>query len=211
MKKLVLSVFFISMSSTLLFAQAHSKGDILINAGIGFGLYGANYQYVNTSNGDKTTGSGAAASFITPLTAEYALHDKWGVGLQVSPAFYADSATKKTTSMGLGIFGSYHLLNKERFELYTRLGAGYGNLKHVENKTDGTYSWNLKGFYVRPSVGMRKYFGEHIGFFADLALGSYSFSAGEYKDPNGTVDLKDGKLTFNTFGVEVSTGLAVKF
>ncbi|MDB5257582.1 MAG: hypothetical protein JWM14_2277 [Chitinophagaceae bacterium] len=212
MKNIGLLLFALCLPASSLYAQAFQKNDIIINAGIGLGLYGTHSEYVNTSTGERTNDDGGAASLIVPITAEYAISNKWGAGLQMAPAFYAnDSTNKKTSSFSLGVFGAYHFFTRDRIELYGRLGFGFASLQHREEKPDGEYSWRLGGAYIKPSFGMRTYISTHVGLFADLAFSAYGFSAGEYKSPNGTVNLEDGKLRFNATGVEISTGIAFKF
>jgi hypothetical protein len=213
MRTILVSIVLLWFAAFRLSAQAFQKNDIVLNAGVGLGLYYTHSEYVNTSTGTHTNEEGKAISFIIPITAEYAISNKWGTGLQMAPAFYAnDSTNKKTSSFSLGLFGAYHFFTRDRIELYGRLGFGFASLLHREQKPEGEYSWRLGGAYIKPSFGLRTYISTHFGLFADLAWSVYGFSASEYKTPNGTIHLaEEDKLRLNAGGVELSTGVAFKF
>jgi|GEM_PF-3671889 len=202
------------------FSQAFKKYDVIFTGGLGgcFGMaiqnYSPNYQTYQYNDVAKPT---VGVSF--PVTAEFAIHDKWGIGLSFAQNSYINSYSDRTQINNFGLLGAFHLVSKERLEIYTRLNVGFSKSTFIE-KTDSyygysssnyTYTYDMKGGFAKPSFGFRIYFGKHIGLFADAGVGIYSLSGSQY---NSSYDYRtyslDKKVRLTMVGVEISAGVAFK-
>jgi len=215
--------------------EAFEKNDFIINGGFGVG-FGYSYQnytradFYNNYYGDYDYNFSVHYSVagIFPLTAEYAISNKFGLGLAYQRGAYINSDSHKSTNNNFGVFGGFHFMSRRKIELYTRLILGYSFLEYAEGDldtdygvyhdpsdsyiptTDNSFVFKMKGAYVKPSFGMRLYFTEHLGMFADIGVGVYSYKTNKVESDQGTYDLnKDFRYVL--INGELTTGLAVKF
>lgn len=135
----------------------YSKGDNLLNAGLGVNSY-------------YSGGIPIGASFEKGIT------DAISVGPNVdylSHKYYS----AKFTALYFGLRGSYHfneLLNikNDKIDLYAGLTLGYRTFKwnDIEGTIGGTYG---SGIYIGGYAGGKYYFSSGLGVFAELgAIGS---------------------------------------
>jgi hypothetical protein len=212
------------------FSQAFKKHNFIINGGIGVGVgfairnFGSSY-LVNYGTPDNTYSPAVdfTAGMLFPVTVEYAISNKFGIGASFQHASYNNNIINNSTTNCFGAFFAFHLLRKERYELYTRLNVGRGFMNYTDNlsslyfygstaypSNSGTYNYTLTGGFVKPSFGMRYYFTRNIGFFADAGFGIYSFNTSKVDTDNGTYTLPKTFIV-TMFNFELTTGLAVKF
>ena len=235
MKKLFLTtVFLINIFSTDGFAQAFKKNTFVVNGGAGFGI-GFDYRNYNsttlsTNNGfanDASDDLGFVVGAIFPIAAEYAISNKFGLGVSFQHASYESGNFSKTIttsrSNSFGMFGAFHFARKEKIELYTRLNLGLSYMINID-KLDAyfysssanypsnnlTYTYKLSGGFVKPSFGMRLYFTKNIGMFADFGIGVYSYRTSQVESDQGTYDLQK-RAHYVLINGELTTGLAFKF
>jgi hypothetical protein len=234
MKKIILALSILLFSYSNSFAQsetAFNKNNFIINGGFGVGF---GYSYQNyTVNNFYSYGTDYTFDFrvhysvaaIFPVTAEYAISNKFGIGLAYQHGSYVNSYSNKSTNNNFGIFGAFHFARREKIELYTRLIVGYSLLNYSENEdddqgysatdsyiptTNNSFTFKPSGGYVKPSFGMRLYFTEHFGMFADFGIGVYSYNTNKVESDMGTYDLNK-RFHYVLFNGELATGLAVKF
>lgn len=89
-----------------------------------------------------------------------------------SPNVFNDKIQKSTeilVGVGVGLHKSFN----SKFEIYSNIGASAGALKITKNDVD-----NIFDLKFRPSLGARYKFTDHIGVFAEGALGIENFRAG---------------------------------
>jgi len=219
-------------SNSISFAQseeAFEKNDFIINGGFGVG-FGYSYQNYTTHSlyndyYDNTYDFQVHYSVagIFPVTAEYAISNKFGLGLAYQHGKYINSDAHKSTNNNFGIFGAFHFAKRSKVELYTRLILGYSLMDYREEAddyydisesyvptTNNNFVFKMKGGYVKPSFGMRLYFTEHLGMFADIGIGVYSYRANQVESDQGSYDLNKS-FRYVLFNGELTTGLAVKF
>ncbi|MFN9710539.1 MAG: hypothetical protein ACK55K_03935, partial [Bacteroidota bacterium] len=120
MKKIILTVFVLISSVSILNAQLFNKDQKFINAGIGLG---SAYYY------------GGSTSSVPPIHAsfEVGVTDKIGVGglmgyaaSRLNQNYFFDGAyTWRFSYLVLGARGAYHFLNNEKADLYAGLMLGY--------------------------------------------------------------------------------------
>lgn len=170
MKKIgvLLSALFLSMMAM---AQngAYSKGDKLLNVGIGLNSY-------------YSGGIPVGASF------EYGVTEDISVGvnfdyLSRKYRFYGDSY--KWTALYFGVRGSYHfntLLNidNNKVDVYGGATVGYRSFTWKDSFTgSGLGNSYDNGVFVGIFAGGKYYFTDNIGAFAELgAIGSTNFRIG---------------------------------
>jgi hypothetical protein len=225
-------------------AQAFQKGTINIDLGIGFGIYGTSqtrtYErsatidpaavalgvpsdlYNEKSTSDTTDG---AVSTVIPLSFEYGISDKIGVGLDVvyNSYFINDSDRVNLKSVKAFDFGpkfSYHPLNSDFYDLSLGLGLGYSKITwDVASSSGNDYSGS--GFYLNIDIKNKFWFSEHIGAYLNIGYKGNFYSAinrdtsAEEADLESNVwvsnvSIKD-EFTFTMHGANIGIGLAVKF
>ncbi|MDB5272290.1 MAG: hypothetical protein JWO58_657 [Chitinophagaceae bacterium] len=233
MKKIILfaAVLLTGINSTAVFAQAFKRNNFILNGGVGIGV-GYGYRNFTAANLNHTSGDiydidlNYSAGVLFPVSAEYAISNKFGIGGSFQHGSYINTNANKSTANSFGLFGAFHFARKEKLELYTRLSVGLSFLNYVEDNsdyiyysstynnitsTDGSFQYALKGGYVKPSFGMRLYFTQHIGFFADAGFGIYSLKTSQVETNTGTYDLPGKPMHLVMVNFELTTGLAVKF
>ncbi len=239
MKKHVLAIglLLLLFSHSTGFAQseevAFKKNNFIINGGFGVG-FGYSYQNYTVTNFYRY-GTDYTFDFrvhysvasIFPVTAEYAISNKFGLGVAYQHGSYINSFSNKSTNNNFGVFGAFHLVRREKIELYTRLIVGYSFLTYSESldnrdgygytasdsyipTTSNYFTFNAKGIYVKPSFGMRLYFTKNIGMFADFGIGVYSYRTSQVESDQGTYNLPKS-FHYVLINGELTTGLAFKF
>lgn len=171
MKKLsvLLGVLFLSMA---VFAQngAYSKGDKLLNVGIGLNSY-------------YSGGIPVGASF------EYGVTEDISVGVNVDYLShkykYYGYGNYKFTALYFGARGSYHfntLLNieNEKVDVYAGAALGYRSFKWNDSySSEGLGNSYGSGVYLGIFAGGKYYFTDNIGAFAEVgAIGSTNVRIG---------------------------------
>lgn len=238
MKKIIL--LSIALSSLLLMsqntqAQAFQKGNINFDVGLGFGIYGTSQtQTLKVSVAgvplidDVSDTTDGAASMIIPISFEYGVTDKIGVGVDFaySNYFISDSDQVNTESVKAIDFGlkfNYHLLNSDRNDLFVGLGVGYSNMSWSFVEKDPTNPFESQsasgsGVYWTVGVTDRIFFTDNIGILFNLNYRGYSYSSIEYELTSDAQQIiSNANATYsNTFkfklnGVHLGIGLAVKF
>lgn len=241
MKKCItaLSLLLILFSNFVSFAQseeAFEKNDFILNGGFGVG-FGYSYQNYTTDDfyydyGDYNYNFRVhySVAAIFPVTAEYAISNKFGLGLAYQHGKYINSDSHKSSNNNFGLLGAFHFVSRRKIELYTRVILGYSFLQYTEGDliegssygvyhdpsdsyiptTNNSFTFKPKGIYGKPSFGMRLYFSEHIGMFADIGVGIYSYKTSTVESDQGTYDLNK-EFRYVLINGELTTGLAVKF
>ena len=238
MKKIIFSVLVIALSSATtksVKAQAFEKGNINIDLGVGFGIYGTkqtqNFKLsiagttVLDQTNDTTDG---ALSFIIPIAFEYGITDKIGLGVDFMYSNYAISDTDRvnTESVKAIDFGAkfnYHLLKANKNDLMIGFGIGYSNMtwKFVKQNTSNAFeseSAGGSGLYWTLGITDRIFFSDNIGMMFNVSYRGYSYSSIEYEltsEAEQILSAADAELSntlkFDMNGVNVGLGLALKF
>ncbi|MBI2281938.1 MAG: hypothetical protein HYU68_14780 [Bacteroidetes bacterium] len=201
----------ISLSSTHLFSQAFEKGNINFDLGLGFGAYGTKVTYKDTKNNFEVSKTDGAASTIIPLSFEYGLSNKIGLGLQIGSSNYfienkdSNDVTESVKSIDFALRVNFHLLQAERNDLFIALALGGSSVNWTFKNTTETYSGS--GAYFGLSLVDRIFFGEHVGIMFNLGYTGYNYNNMKTSSGNPILD----NLTWSVKGVNFGTGLAVKF
>ncbi len=172
MTKTTLLLMLFSVSTLVCMAQkgGYSKGDKLLNAGIGINSY-------------YDRGIPIGASFEAGVSNEISV----GVNVDfVSSKYdYAYTSSYKFTAIYLGLRGSYHvneLLNiaNEKIDLYGGATLGFRSFKWKDAYSNSTLSGRYgSGIYAGAFIGGKYYFTKNVGAFAELgAIGSTNARVG---------------------------------
>lgn len=160
-------------------AQLYEKGDILVNAGISFGLIGYG-------------GFGSGYSGFVPLSAsvEYSINDKFGVG--VFSGFvsrkYSNLYDYRFTGLSFGAKGTFHAtgvlnelldsnMDEEKLDLYASLllGVKTYNWKYDNEGIDDLYNNSTEPLFG-PTIGVRYMFNPKIGAYFETGRGTFGFA-----------------------------------
>jgi hypothetical protein len=173
MKKLILLAVAVVFSLTQMLAQesTFSKGDKVLNLGIGFGsgFYSGTYY--------KTSVPPISASF--EVGVKDGVIDKGSIGVG---GYFAYASHKweysgwgwKYTDLIIGARGTFHYPLVNKLDTYTGLVLGYhvASSKEFGNSIPGyDYSASAGGMIYSWFVGGRYYFSEKFGAMAELGVG----------------------------------------
>lgn len=240
MKKYV--IFFMALcflSAVNVNAQAFQKGNKNIDVGIGFGGYGTHsittteisftafgVPFSQSQVFDTTDG---AASMIIPISFEYGISNKFGLGVDLTPTSYFIAEEDRdyinsVKGFDIGVKASYHILDAEKNDLFVTLGVGTSSInwkfKNDETNVLGLSSASGSGTYFSFNVSDRIFFSDNLGLLLNLGYRGYKYPKIEYdvSDANsalaafGVTDAKiSQELEWSLNGVQAGIGLAVKF
>ena len=178
--------------------QAQNKGDINIDVGIGFGLYGTSqsntYKIEYDANGVPMSSSSshdttdATVSTVIPINIEYGLSEKIGTGLDITYNNYFIApedrdAIENVRAYDFGPKLHYHPLKSDLYDLVIGVGGGVSmikwNFNGVLDFSSGVFSTPTSakgtGIYWNLDIKNKFYFGEHFGVFLNLGYKGYSY------------------------------------
>lgn len=171
MKKLALAVvalFFVAFSLNA--QHVFDKGDLGINAGIGFGSYGGFFPAIEVSGeyGAIPTGDIGLVSFGGLIGYKYSSYDY----------YFLTDYSYNYHQFEIGVRAAWHLhsFKSDKFDVYAGLGLGM----HI----DSYYEWDLDkgepvrkpdpGLYEEVFVGGRMMFKPKFGIFAEVGYSKLS-------------------------------------
>ncbi len=214
--------------------KAFKKGDMTVELGAGFGLYGTHAHESYNENVVVVNGStfsiqkvrttkdttDAALSAIYPIAFEYGVTNWLGVGARIAYCRYlggTDSATgyKPTVhSIDADVFADFHLVKSKHFDMPVRVTLGYSNFKYLSNDPFDSQAKD-NGINYGISLIPRIFFGQHIGMYFNVGYAGYNYPSMIFSNntdsntnDNGGQDLKY-KLSGN--GFNIGLGLIGKF
>ena len=173
MKKILLLLFVFTLVSIsafsmdiLNFPPPIDKGDLLVNAGIGFGTFGSRNWNMR----------------IPPLAAslEYCLPVELPISVGGMFSFFSygwDRPGGDSWTYNFMVFaarGNWHWnFDVSWLDFYTGLSLGYQHFTERYSGPDSVwannfYSWNYSGLYWATQAGARFFFTDKIGAFAEL-------------------------------------------
>ncbi len=230
-KRSLFLICFLCLIQLSVFGQAFKKNNLIFTGGFGAsaGWFYKNldaYQNRYNNNNSNTIyriNAGMNIGYTFPFTAEFAVHNKWGIGASFAQNSYINTSSDKSTCNNFGLFGAFHFVSKEKVELYTRFNFGLSRLTYKEsesysyydystgiyyNETD--YTYRMQGSFVKPSFGLRIFFTEHVGIFTDGGIGLYFLNTNKYETNTGTYTLSGDKIRLTMVGAEITAGVAFK-
>ncbi len=148
MKKLIATLFilpvFVFTNHT--YGQAFQKGNINIDLGLGFGAYGTKVTFKDSNSGLEFTETDGAVSTVIPLSFEYGISDRIGLGLQVGMSSYfidnedSTDVSESVKSVDFALKFNFHLLNADRNDLFVGLAIGGSSVNWTFKNSSETYS-----------------------------------------------------------------------
>jgi hypothetical protein len=206
-------------------AQAFQKGNLNIDLGVGFGVYGGTSKFSIKSDVFSVSlkESAGAISGIFPLGIEYGVGEKIGVGLDLLINNYyvgsndTDAVPSKYRSIDIGGKFNYHLLNAAKNDLFISLGLGYSKLNITWKPNEDVESSSASGISYSIGITDRIFFTDHIGISFNIGYRGYSYSSIKSELTSETKkeleDIPDFRTSWSMSlsGVHLGTGLVVKF
>lgn len=211
---ILLTVFGVNQTK----AQAFEKGNINLDLGIGFGGYKTTTEITTaevtilgfTIPPTTIKDEDGAASTIIPLTFEYGISDKIGLGVQLGFSNYfidnedSTETTESVRSVDFGLVVNYHLLNSDKNDLFIGIALGGSSVNWKDLSGE---EWTGSGSYFSLYIKDRIFFNDNIGIMFNLGYTGYRYSDLESSIDNPFID----KFEWTIRGVNFGTGLAVKF
>lgn len=183
MKKLLLIIACAFFSIQLATAQDFSKGDFVINAGIGFG------STLHTGSGMKTT--------VPPISAslEYCLIDNLfdensaiGIGGVIGYSAqkyeydypYIGKFETKYSDFLIGARGTFHYQFVDKLDTYAGIVLAYDIVSTSSSSSHSSINYNADGssFFAGAYVGARYYFTNNFAAMAELGYDIAVFKVG---------------------------------
>jgi hypothetical protein len=201
--------------------QAFQKGNFNIDLGIGFGAYKTTtkFQFDFFGSPITITEEDGAASAMIPLSLEYGISNKFGLGLEFGACNYAiddstedvngtmiENNTESVKSRDVLLFCNFHLLDAEKNDLFIGLGIGSSSVVWTF-KDNSTYEYSGRGGLFKLYIKDRLFFGEHVGMLFNLGYTSYVYNDMKTSDNNAILE----GLKWNVRGLNMGVGLALKF
>lgn len=192
-------------------AQCFEKGDKIINAGIKISIYKVSDE--GSDNDEEEDGDDGAASYTIPISFEYALTNRIGIGAEIGICNYftgEDTITgtiASATSFDMLISGNFHWVRAGRADLYSGIGLGFSSFKYESNDARES-RFKSTGTYVRLSLfNARFYVGKKFALTLHCGIPYMNFNNGRIDDNIGS----DYNYPLTFTGVDIGTGIAFKF
>ncbi|PKP46624.1 MAG: hypothetical protein CVT95_06790, partial [Bacteroidetes bacterium HGW-Bacteroidetes-12] len=172
----LLTVFLLSATPMLSQTQPFQKGKWIVDAGVGFGNYVTNLQTETTFSTNQfnsnpiygTSLDGASdpmGSIIIPIKIEYAISNRFGVGLKFGQNNFLVNNNdiynaSSIRSRDFGVRLNFHLNTNEENDLFIELILGSSNIKWIYNdfSTNNLSSLKGRGGYLSIGFNDRFYF-----------------------------------------------------
>jgi len=169
-QKLLFSLVLLTSCLSGFAQKSFSKGDKLLNIGVGINSY-------------YSGGIPFGASFESGITNEISAGAN--VDYLSNKYNYGSGYSYKFTALYIGVRASYHVnellkLDMKKIDLYGGATLGYRRFSWSDDYTYGGLSGSYgSGIYLGAYVGGKYYFAEKIGVFAELgAIGSTNARVG---------------------------------
>ncbi len=192
--------------------QAFEKGNLNADVGLGIGAYSTVTTFTFDFFGTPITltDKDGAASTMIPVSFEYGISNKFGLGLQLGTSNYfidnedSTETTESVKSFDWALKVNYHLLNADKNDLFIGLAVGGSSVKWLDMSGE---SFTGAGSYASLYITDRIFFNDHIGILFNLGYTAYNYSGLESSSNNTFIENFEWSLT----GVNIGTGLALKF
>jgi len=211
MKRIAQLLLVTLITSSTVFGQAFEKGNINIDLGLGFGAYGTRVTYKDANSGLEFSATDGAASTVIPLSFEYGISNKVGLGLQIGMSNYfidkedSNDVTESVKSVDFALKVNFHLLNADRNDLFIGMAIGGSSVNWAFENSSETYSGS--GSYFSLSLTDRIFFSDNVGMLVNLGYTGYNYTNMKSSTDNPILD----NLKWSVKGVNFGIGLAVKF
>ena len=219
MKKIILLVLAVFCFQLLnIKAQAFEKGNINLDIGFGFGAYKSVSEYTTPEiviftiviPPQTIKNEDGAGSFMMPLTFEYGLSDKIGLGAQLGFSNYfinnedSTETVESVKSVEFAIVFNYHLSQSDKNDLFigVALGGSSVNWKDLDG-TELTGSGSIFKLYLADRI----FFSDNIGMLFNIGYTAYNYTGLSSSNNNASID----RLKWRLGGLNIGTGLAIKF
>jgi len=219
------------------FGQAFQKGNWNVDVGVGLGAYATQTTIsvpIPILGTITSTANDGAASVMVPIGVEYGISNRFGLGVQLgfSNYFIDDSTevknpltgqetgemqennTESVKSVDFALKFNFHLLEAEKNDLYVGLALGGSSItwqwKDVDNNNNSSQVETLSGSgsYASLYITDRIFFSDRFGIFFNLGYTVYNYSQVNSSSSSNSVI---NSLKWNAKGVNIGTGLALKF
>jgi hypothetical protein len=220
MKK-VIFIFTIFLSFFIIInnvdAQAFQKGNKNFDLGVGLGIYKTTTSltvsfpwFGGTTQSLTVVEEDGAASTIIPLTFEYGISNKFGIGAQLGVSNYfidnedSTETTESVKSIDFAILVNYHLLNSDKNDLFIGLSVGSSSVTWLDLSGEG---FSGSGSFVSLYIKDRVFFNDNVGILFNFGYTAYNYNQLESTVSNPFIT----EFKWQLGGVNIGTGLALKF
>lgn len=219
MKKVFYALFItLFFQTSFVQAQAFQKGNVNLDIGLGFGAYKTVSEFTTpefvffgfTIPPQTIKNEDGAGSFMMPITFEYGISNKVGLGVQLGFSNYfidnedSTETVESVKSVDFAIVVNYHLSQSDKNDLFIGIALGGSNVNWKDlSGTELTGTGSVFKLYLSD----RLYFSDNIGILFNVGYTAYNYSELTSSDNNAFIS----SLKWHLGGLNIGTGLAVKF
>ncbi len=173
--------------SSIVHSQSADKGKFLIDVDGGLSVF-------HVESNENHSSSTVAVARSLGLSFAYCTHQNFALGIEFnSDNFYVDSVRDRKFSASVIashflLKGQYHLVNKEKFNLYVGAKVGFGDLYLEAADSSGVVgTLIMQGNSNNVHFGIRKYFGKKFGLVAETGYAGMALMGRELT-VDGTIE-----------------------
>jgi hypothetical protein len=188
MKKIFLATCLLALTNIGVHAQSFKKGSLVIS--ISEGATNGRFTTKDVNSGHIVR-DGNVGGDRDPLTIEYGITNKWGVGVNmgadihhISPAFYnlkVSTAKIDAITSELTVDANYHFFVTERTDLSAFGSIGVSSVFFKGTNGDKAYEYNAGGSIIRFGAKAKYYAFRRFGFLGMMSAYSSSCSPNQKK------------------------------
>ena len=187
------------------FSQGFQKGNLVIDGGVGFGVYSADSNWPSSENEGAVNG-------IFRGAAEFGLANWLGVGFVLERNGFAteQDSNNAASSFNLQLAANLHVIKSNSNTLFLSLQGGYSQLTYEE--FDTIVELSSPGSVVQVGLGFRHYFNRTLGFYLHANYAAYDYS--NFEDSDGDIlriATTGENFAYSTSGANIGGGLSLKF
>jgi hypothetical protein len=192
-----------------MYAQSFIKGDKFLQAGIKIAIYNIS----DPDDLDDEDDNDRAASYTIPIGFEYAVSNKFGVGIELGLCKYfteEDTITRAIADAGsfdVLLRGNFHWLRTGKTDLYSGLGIGVSVFSYNSNDHNNSKYRGSGGYIHFGLINARFYVSPKVAILIHMGFPMMDSREGRIKDDLGT----DAEYPLKFSGWDLGTGLTVKF
>lgn len=229
MKKIAFIILSAVSTAATGYAQdkAFKKGDMSLELGAGFGVYGTHGhqeydQDVYSWNGtavvyskeriSKNTSDGAVSA-IYPLTFQYGVTNWLGVGARLAFSKYygKDSTTNiepTVRAIDGDVFADFHLVKSRHFDMPLRVTVGYS---HFYYNANDPFESTAVGGGLNYGIALipRIFFGNHIGIFFNVGYAGYTYPDLKFSNSIDSNVNDNNNMTYRLSGGGLNMGMGI--
>lgn len=188
----------------------HDRGTFIISVGGEAGIYRNDIS--QTFGAIQETREDTSGAVFLPISAEFCITRFLSAGVMYQTGRYIeDNDNEENQVRFFGVHASIHLFKRMRNDFFIRANAGVGRLQINTEETNFSQQTLWNGAQAGLTLGYRHSFGQHVGFYITAGRHAYNLNIREWTLNGAQVDLDRFEFDMDLTGIQLSTGLFLRF